>query len=338
MANERTSWIDFLRGILIVLVVVGHSQVGFSKYIYWFHMPAFFMLSGYLFKPVANWKDWKSYALKKTTSLLIPYSLFLILFLVARCLYFYLTQTPFNYSLEIHNALYGGRVVLGVYGALWFITVLWFTQIVYSKINLVFKKQWLITLVVFIAYLLSHIESWHLVNTGHLRPIPLNVDVALITLAYFHISFLLKELSNKLHFTKTQLLAGTVVFSLLSLILVVLATTGHLAYTLDLKNIVYDHPYLDLLIPTIVTLALVGLSYYLVKLDRWKLIILLGLYSLPIMYLHRTFGLLFGNHSAGHWILYTLVGVCGSLGIGLLFNKWKTTRFLFLGKSSYEIV
>lgn len=43
-------WIDVLKGIGIILVVIGHISLdnGMSNWIYTFHMPMFFALSGYL--------------------------------------------------------------------------------------------------------------------------------------------------------------------------------------------------------------------------------------------------------------------------------------------------
>ena len=55
--KKRIDWIDYSKGILITLVISGHAipefglHLGFlEKIIYSFHMPAFFILSGYLFK------------------------------------------------------------------------------------------------------------------------------------------------------------------------------------------------------------------------------------------------------------------------------------------------
>lgn len=47
----RESWIDVLKGIGIILVVIGHTSMEnpLVKWIYVFHMPLFFALSGYMF-------------------------------------------------------------------------------------------------------------------------------------------------------------------------------------------------------------------------------------------------------------------------------------------------
>lgn len=56
----RESWIDWAKTYLIYLVIVGHAGIPLHSlqwdYVYAFHMPAFFMISGYLYKP-HEWKN-----------------------------------------------------------------------------------------------------------------------------------------------------------------------------------------------------------------------------------------------------------------------------------------
>lgn len=55
--KQRIAWIDVLRGIAIIFVVLGHSPflahlpVKVFNVIYSFHMPLFFFISGYVFNP-----------------------------------------------------------------------------------------------------------------------------------------------------------------------------------------------------------------------------------------------------------------------------------------------
>ncbi|HEM4571297.1 TPA: acyltransferase family protein [Streptococcus suis] len=44
--NTRIQWIDNLKGIGILLVVLGHTSFPFKNYIFWIHMPLFFVLTG----------------------------------------------------------------------------------------------------------------------------------------------------------------------------------------------------------------------------------------------------------------------------------------------------
>ena len=70
--KKRIAYIDILRGIGILLMVMGHVGFGsrFSHYIHAFHMPLFFVVSGYFYSAKA---DLISLAKKRTKTLLIPY-------------------------------------------------------------------------------------------------------------------------------------------------------------------------------------------------------------------------------------------------------------------------
>ena len=46
--QNRPVWVDIMRGILIILVVIEHVTGRFNSYIYQFHVGAFFVLSGYV--------------------------------------------------------------------------------------------------------------------------------------------------------------------------------------------------------------------------------------------------------------------------------------------------
>lgn len=73
--NGREISIDILKGIAIILVVVGHNtNQDIKDMIFCFHMPLFFVLSGYLFSP----KPINKYLYRSTSRLLLPYISFLI--------------------------------------------------------------------------------------------------------------------------------------------------------------------------------------------------------------------------------------------------------------------
>ena len=48
---ERNIELDILKGIMMIFVVIGHTNITIPYFdVYWFHMPAFFLISGYLAK------------------------------------------------------------------------------------------------------------------------------------------------------------------------------------------------------------------------------------------------------------------------------------------------
>ena len=70
--NKRIDWIDMLRGLAIVCVILGHRQYGTSGFlaeyfvpeIYSFHIPLFFFVSGLVFS-VSKYNNFGEFLVKK---------------------------------------------------------------------------------------------------------------------------------------------------------------------------------------------------------------------------------------------------------------------------------
>lgn len=70
-ANSRKNWIDICRGVGILFVLLGHNNPPFIRYIFAFHMPFFFLISGYLYKDSED--NGFLYAKKLAKRYLLPY-------------------------------------------------------------------------------------------------------------------------------------------------------------------------------------------------------------------------------------------------------------------------
>lgn len=130
--KKRIEYIDFFKGIGIILMIMGHVGFGsgFDYFIHSFHMPMFFLISGYLFNGSGSFKK---FIKKKSKQLLIPYIIFgLISFLI----FAYLN---FNYNEAILSKLYALLFIntnnMPITGALWFLTALFFAQMIYYFIT-----------------------------------------------------------------------------------------------------------------------------------------------------------------------------------------------------------
>ena len=79
MLNQqpRMDWLDCVKAIGMILVYIGHCHIpGVNKYIYLFHMPLFFIISGYLWNIEKNKSmNFKTFFQKKFKSYIIPYVL-----------------------------------------------------------------------------------------------------------------------------------------------------------------------------------------------------------------------------------------------------------------------
>lgn len=86
----RNSAIDILKGIGIILVVIGHSgcPIIIREFIYSFHMPLFFIASGYFFNETCI-ENKMGYTYRKIKGIYFPYLKWSIIFLLLHNLFYY---------------------------------------------------------------------------------------------------------------------------------------------------------------------------------------------------------------------------------------------------------
>ena len=129
---HRLEWIDSVKGFGIILVVIGHHLQGLQSVVDWiccFHMPLFFILSGYLFAYKNNrYQSIKSFVLSKIRSIMYPYFIWSLLIILWHFIFYDIifTQTSSDFS-TLEVALFS--VSTYGYHALWFLPCLFFSSV-----------------------------------------------------------------------------------------------------------------------------------------------------------------------------------------------------------------
>ncbi|MGG3623525.1 acyltransferase family protein [Bacillus gobiensis] len=191
--GKRIEWIDAAKGIGIILVVAGHVPTTdpIKQFIYSFHMPLFFFLSGLVFKS----KDLglKSFIQKKARSLLFPYVCFAIItylfwFTVERHLPFSSDSDvdPFTPFMGIFLSIEDNHMM--TYNpAVWFLTALFLVELAFFLYTKLTKGRF----VVLFAALCGAIGYY-----GSLRlegSLPWNVDVVFTAIAFYAFGYAMKN-------------------------------------------------------------------------------------------------------------------------------------------------
>lgn len=190
----RNSTLDILKAIGILLVIVGHNVTGImGTYIYSFHMPLFFLLSGYLYKERSVLKSISH----DYNRIVLPYLCYYIIVNVIDYIYNGITcDILIQDIIKISWASFGRIDVFGhhVQGVLylWFLPALFICKNVFNAIYLAWKPLTKNNYYVFLFVCLF--VCWIAGLTIHhkLFPLPFAITTGLNALGYYTIGFLIK--------------------------------------------------------------------------------------------------------------------------------------------------
>lgn len=134
--RKRITWIDMAKGYGIIFVVLAHCGVGeFGRWIYTFHMPLFFLLSGYVFNSNC---DFITFLKKKRKSMIIPYFCLGIPMLLFSGLVHYVNG---DYTIRDYVFLFLRFVIQRRMWTLWFLACLFFLNIMFYLTQKVLKTN-----------------------------------------------------------------------------------------------------------------------------------------------------------------------------------------------------
>lgn len=317
---ERQIEFDILKGILIIFVVTGHlgCNVGFD--VYWFHMPAFFMITGYLSSRFLSYKDilnvFSSIKNKKIDNYCFKINKYILPYF-SYCILFYIIFHTENILKNIVRVLYAGWNNITIYSyQFWFINALMVGLIYYGSIK---DKKWKCIALIFI-YLLIHTNIFKLLPF----PLPWGMDEAFGAVIFIAIGDYVKKID----------LYNIIIIpiALIPIIVVLLTNMRGVEYELNMQSMKYNNLLLDIVVPVSFTLLFLyiskGISYILILKDFFSK---LGESSMTIYFSHLAFILLYKELGLTNlYIMTTIVIISGAvLHHFLKLNKY--ISFLFLG-------
>lgn len=192
---KRDITFDIMKGIAIIAVLIGHTDglnIWEKNFIYSFHMPLFFILSGYFFKDKNETVS--NIAKKDFKRLIVPYlftCLFLLMYTVLyswkkhniQLLYDELLATVWATG-YYHNSLLMGDV--RYIGPIWFLASLFWCKLVYVPLYRNVRKTLLlpISLIISIGAILL---DYYVVN------LPFGILPGLSVMLFFSCGFAIKE-------------------------------------------------------------------------------------------------------------------------------------------------
>lgn len=307
-------WIDFLKGVGIISVVIGH--IFYTPYIYAFHMPLFFILGGFL----CSKKNIKEFFIKKIKHLIIPYLAFLVLFSIPDLIKYIIVDDYSSIKNGMINSLWGGVKLHGTRGVFWFVSVYFITQQLFN-IYLSYKIN--------IRYVLLLIPIAYFLSASHIE-LPLNAQVVPMAFIFWTIGYLLKSV----HITKYK----SKLYIMISIIYLVGIYPVSKYITWNMKHTEYNIPIIGIVTASLFFISLSIISYVLCS--RFssnqfnKHIAYIGTASMSIMFIHQFVHFLLKIYLDMNLILVCILSIYIPLLLYFFLGKssCSTIKLLFLGK------
>lgn len=316
--SSRIGWIDTLKGIGILTVVAGHIfPNSIARYLFLFHMPLFFFIGGFLFKPSA---DWKEYLTKKSFHLLVPYVAFLCLIYVPYEIKEILTGKE-TIVKGLVRPILGGRFLIGWTAVFWYVTCFFLVQqLMNFLVNKLDRK--IIGLLMLASLIISYTINKFL---PHFPGLPWNADVVLAALPIFYMGYLYKGMQGdpgKYKWVFFMLLAVVAVF-----------TYYYPANTYDMKTGNYGIPFVTLFSALVVVVCLIEIAKIIARYPvASKPFNEFGTASMIIMYLHQPVQFIaLEQFSIVNPVARFLIALAVSMGGYYLLNSFTIGRGLFMG-------
>lgn len=195
--SHRDISIDIAKGIGILLMVIGHLKIPIElhQFIYMFHMPLFFVISGYLFQPDKWIHTFSKFLSKRINRLIIPY--FSMSVLILYPLWFFagrhfgesagLEKDPLNTFIDIFLGMN-----FDYYIPIWFLPCLFVTEIIFQRIYMAAKSGLYLLMCACTISIVGYIL--HICNIKLLWCI----DIAMVVQVFFIFGYLLSHQNIKL--------------------------------------------------------------------------------------------------------------------------------------------
>jgi len=239
--SARILWIDNLKAIGIFLVVWSHHELEMPpfllKYIYAFHMPLFFIVSGYLFQP-SRYENANAFLRRRVRTLVVPYLIFSLItytFWAAKTVVRSGARIPIS---DFLLPLLGipvssnGLIFMAHNPPLWFLTCLFVVETFFYILFSGLKKRHTSAAALWLILAVSGILGYLLRQFVPFR-FPWGLDTSFTVLIFYGAGFLLRGSVDRL----MNILASTQQLLLAAALLVLCAGS---AAANDFVNLVYN--------------------------------------------------------------------------------------------------
>lgn len=339
--SNRADWVDYGKGIGIILVVYGHLlSSGFhgglnipehffvlsDSLVYSFHMPLFFFLSGLFVESSFQKRGARNYLIDKFSRIAYPYLIWSVLQVSVEVLFSSQTQK----GASLANLL---AIPYKPWGQFWFIYALFMMHIAY----VVFRNfgKYSTALMFIIAFILYF---------NPLRP-------GIMSLFGFsmHFIFFVSGIVFRKHLMNMER-HDMPLWAVVSLFFIFMGSAyfilEHLVEPVRFEAGAQTHPFYFLYLAILGIIFCAGLSQYLSRKNEFQFLQVLGMYSLQIYLAHMLAGvgarmILLYVFGIQNWVIHIIIGVGFALITPIILQKISDRikfPYLFEFKKNYDSI
>lgn len=197
--KQRIRWVDCAKGMTMLLVIIGHTvtKPAIRGIIFSFHMPLFFLLSGYTFSLSCDLSQWMSKQGKAFTKLLVPAFLVYFVRLPFLVLQDKVTISVRNILLTLLFSSGTETSIAGCFipamGMMWFLVALFLLRALYDGLHLLLHGKymfWVACTASVSGYLISRVVY-----------LPFSLDIVLTANLFFCFGQAMKHVGVQKHCT-----------------------------------------------------------------------------------------------------------------------------------------
>jgi len=309
---RRYDFIDVLKTFAIFLVILGHSHLSqdLRLWIYAFHMPLFFAISGFLLSQKHLEMPNKLFVKDLFYKYIFPYTIFFLLFHLK---YFATEKIDF---LGVFL-----KYLTGNFGIFWFLIALCICRI-YMQFALKILNKWALLILSFVLSIVA-------ICFSDIDSIPVIMRSSSICFFFYVLGFCSKEYVNPEKYTKKFLLVVSLIFLIASVVISKALVTGVIA-NLEFSGLYYL--YTPMAIVGIIAFVGMSMLFNSNKIFLWistNTLIIFGLHQIIMAYFVifslKLHGMFLSENAEDFAILYKILSVIFVIPLiipfKIIFNK-----------------
>lgn len=224
-SKKRIDEFDIAKGIAIIAMIIGHlGMKNLDMIVYPFHMPLFFIISGYF---ISKTDSFLRFVKKKLNGLILPYYSCAVIICISSIITNEFVKIIHS-SFKIHSilswgfaAIYGAgtnyllpKNIISI-GGIWFLQALFIASVIVKLLDILIsnKYEYFKAIIVIFLAIASYVSSKYIW-------LPLNIQTGLFSTIYVYVGYFIKQRFNY-ETIKEKYLVNAKWFSIFTIIFVV---------------------------------------------------------------------------------------------------------------------